>query len=473
MHVLLINTYELGHQPFGIASPAAWLANEGAVVECLDLAVEMPKDEIFRRADLIAIYVPMHTATRLAVPVAARIQRVNPRSHVCFYGLYAPMNEEFLRGLGAETILGGEFEEGLVALLRRLSAGRAADVKQSEPVVSLARQRFLVPERKGLPLLENYAHLVDVDGRPRTVGYTEASRGCKHLCRHCPIVPIYGGRFRVVQTDVVLADIERLVGQGAEHITFGDPDYFNGPRHALDVLEAMHARFPEVTCDVIIKVEHLIKHAAQLPKLAGTGCILVTCAVESFDDRVLTVLDKRHTKADVETAVAELRALGIAINPTFVAFTPWTSLDSYLDFVATIDHLGLVRNVSPIQYAIRLLIPRGSRLLELPETSQFTGEFDEQALAYRWSHPDPRMDRLQERVMSAVQEAQDRAASRVEIFIEVRKLALLAAGRRADVAPPSMDDSMPAVPQLDEPWYCCAEPTEEQLLRIGTLETGS
>src|SRR5918997_1384067 len=203
LHVVLISTYELGHQPFGLEPPGAWLREAGARVTCLDLAVERLDEAAIAAADLVAFYVPMHTATRLAASFVERVKRINPNAHLCFYGLYAPVNEEYLRGLGAGTILGGEFEEGLVALVERLSSNEMPPSRlqaQPEPTVSLNRQRFLVPDRNQLPALERYAHVKLPSGVSRCAGYTEASRGCKHLCRHCPIVPVYGGRFFVVRS---------------------------------------------------------------------------------------------------------------------------------------------------------------------------------------------------------------------------------------------------------------------------------
>src|SRR5574341_2407766 len=123
MQVVLISSYELGRQPFGLASPAAWVRHAGGVVTCLDLAVQRLDEEAIRTADLVAFYVPMHTATRLAAALLPRVKTLNPRAHLCFYGLYAPVNEGYLRSLGAGTILGGEFEEGLLALAQRLRAG--------------------------------------------------------------------------------------------------------------------------------------------------------------------------------------------------------------------------------------------------------------------------------------------------------------------------------------------------------------
>lgn len=487
MNIVLVSTYELGRQPFGLASPVAWLRRDGHDVHVVDLAVDdqLP-EQVIRGAELVGCYVPMHTATRLAAAVARRISELNPRAHLVCYGLYASMNEDYLRSLGAQTILGGEFEQGLVDLAHRLAgsldtAGRTADADarsvsrnarpstiplQVEPVVSLARQRFITPDRSDLPDLDRYAHFIDAAGRSRRVGYTEATRGCKHTCRHCPIVPVYGGHFRVVEPDVVLADIDNLVAAGAQHITFGDPDFFNGPRHAIDLVTALHDRHPELSYDVTIKVEHLVKQARHLPVLASTGCALITCAVESFDEHVLTVLDKRHSATDFEFALHSLRSAGIAMNPTFVAFTPYLSLDGYTEFLHTLRRLDLVGSVAPVQYAIRLLLPSGSWLLELPETQAVLGEFDQQALCYSWTHPDPRMDRLQTTVSDYVEAAQGESVPRGEIFTQVLTLAYRAAGR-----PDPTEDELPSGeqvvgPHVDEPWYCCAEPTDNQMTRL-------
>ena len=457
--VVLISTYELGRQPFGLASPAAWLRQAGASVTCLDLSREKLREEPVRSANLVAFYVPMHTATRVAARAVETVRRLNPRAHLCFYGLYAPLNESYLRGLGAETILGGEFEQGLVRRLEHLLDGAHAQPDgyhvQKEPLVSLARQTFLVPDRSGLPGLSSYAQLTDGQGQLRTVGYTEATRGCKHLCRHCPVVPVYNGAFRVVQRDVVLEDIRRQVAAGAEHITFGDPDFLNGVRHSLGIVRTLHREFPRLTYDVTTKVEHLRKHAAALPVLAETGCQFVTSAVESVDDRVLQLLDKGHTRADFYDVVELCRRAGLVLAPTFVAFTPWITLRGYCDLLAVLDELDLVEQVAPVQLAIRLLIPTGSRLLELEEVRQLVaGGFGEAALSYRWKHPDPRVDRLCGQLQRAVWQAEKQGRSRRAIFSQVWELAHNAAGISTQALRVPDPYQRTTVPYLNEPWYC-------------------
>jgi radical SAM superfamily enzyme YgiQ (UPF0313 family) len=453
MKVVLISTYELGRQPFGLASPAAWLRETGTEVTCIDTSRETLNEQAIREADLVGFYVPMHTAARLATELLREVRRMNPSAHICFYGLYAPVNESWLRRLGVQTILGGEFEQGLAHLAGRIGNGKLTAVQQ-EPVVSLARQEFKVPSRAGLVSLDKYARVALPNGQKLTVGYTEASRGCKHFCRHCPIVPIYKGVFRVVDKNVVLADVRQQVFAGAQHITFGDPDFFNGIGHAMPLVEGMHKEFPGLTYDVTIKIEHLLKHSDRLRTLRETGCLFVTSAVEAVDDAILEKLEKHHTRADFLAIVPRFRAEGLVLQPTFVPFTPWTTFAGYVDLIEVLQENELVENVAPIQLAIRLLIPAGSRLLELDDVRESVGAFDEAAMVYPWKHSDRRVDELCVEVQRIVHVSEKMGRTRTRTFDLIAEAARRAAGvREAERRQPILA-ARATVPYLTEPWYC-------------------
>jgi radical SAM superfamily enzyme YgiQ (UPF0313 family) len=453
--VVLISTYELGRQPFGLASPAAWLRKRGFQVNCLDLSRQSLDENAVREAHLIGFYVPMHTATRLALELIPFLQRSNPTGHFCAYGLYAPIAAESFRALGVTSLFGGEFEQSLVDVANQLSglAEVGADAR-ADSNISLARLSFLTPDRNELPALRHYAHLILPTGEHRIVGYTEASRGCKHLCRHCPIVPVYKGVFRVVDREIVLSDVRQQVAAGAEHITFGDPDFFNGIGHAIPLVEALHHEFPDITYDVTIKVEHLLKHGRLIPKLRDTGCLFVVSAVESLDALILEKLDKGHTRTDFFQVVELFRQNGLVLQPTFVPFTPWTTLDNYVDLLEHIKRLDLVDAVAPIQLAIRLLIPPGSRLLELDDVKHAVGPFDPAALVYPWKNTDERLDDLAIELQEIVSESEKVKRSRRATFELIYRSTILAAGRSIPKVSVPLLASLAAVPYLNEPWYC-------------------
>jgi radical SAM superfamily enzyme YgiQ (UPF0313 family) len=453
--IVLISTYEMGRQPFGLASPAAWLRNRGHEVTCLDLSREPLNEQALREAGLVAFYAPMHTATRLILELLEPLQRLNPAAHFCAYGLYATLTAESFQRHGVKSLFGGEFEQALVDLAESLS-GLCA-VSQSSPFdssISLARLGFQTPDRRGMPPLRSYAHLVLPDGKHRVVGYTEASRGCKHVCRHCPIVPVYQGVFRIVDREVVLADIRQQVASGAQHITFGDPDFFNGVGHAIPLVEALHREFPELTYDVTIKVEHLLKNGALLHTLRATGCLFIVSAVESLDDTTLLKLGKNHTRGDFFRVIEQCRRVDITLQPTFVPFTPWTSFEQYLDLLEQLRHADLTEAVAPIQLGIRLLIPPSSKLLELEEIRKRVGPLDAQALVYPWKHANPAVDALAERVQEIVASCEKLKRDRAAAFERIWGAARLAAGRSAEERILPLLASRATVPYLNEPWYC-------------------
>src|SRR5204863_6540439 len=253
MRVLLVSTYELGHQPLHVASPAAALRRAGHEVRCLDLSVERWDAGALEWAQATGFSVPMHTAMRLAMRAAQAVREARPELPVCFYGLYAPVSRDLTLGRLADRLIAGEYEPALVAW--------AASGDPGGETTDLGRHGFEVPARDLLPPLERYAHLA-LGGEERLVGYVEASHGCVHKCRHCPVPVVYDGRIRVMPEHVVLADVEQLVAMGARHITFGDPDFLNGRRHSLSVVRAMHERFPQLTFDCTTKVEHILEFAS-------------------------------------------------------------------------------------------------------------------------------------------------------------------------------------------------------------------
>jgi radical SAM superfamily enzyme YgiQ (UPF0313 family) len=461
--ILLVSCYELGHQPVNLASPLAHLRRAGYAPVAVDTAVEALPADMVARAQLVAISVPMHTALRLGVLVGKRVRALNPSAHLVFFGLYASLNADYLLRTCADSVIGGEYEEPLLALVCSLAAGRSADsiagvqTRTHSAPPAMAHVAPVVPERRELPGLARYAHLRRGD-ELALAGYVEATRGCLHTCLHCPITPVYQGRLVAVPRNVVLADIRQQVEAGARHITFGDPDFLNGPTHSLRLVRAMHAAFPHVTFDATIKIEHILERRDIFPELADLGCAFVVSAVESLSDDVLAHLRKGHMRADVAEALDILARAGIPLRPSLVSFTPWTTLDDYLDVLDFVCEHDLIEQVDPVQYTIRLLVPPGSALLEQPDTQTWLGPLDEEHFTYLWDHPDPRMDVLYRRVSQLVEEAQRAGSSRAQIFAAVRALALEVAERpeRALAASGASVGGRPqrVVPHLTEAWFC-------------------
>jgi radical SAM superfamily enzyme YgiQ (UPF0313 family) len=455
--VLLISCYELGHQPAGIAVPAGFLRRAGVGVEAMDVSVEGFDKEKVLRARFVGISVPMHTALRLGLRVAEEVRRINPACHICFYGIYASLNADYLLNRVADSIIGGECEQGLVALARATLAGEQIDVagvttKKRKSLPVLARLDYARPDRGVTVSLERYAKL-ERNGEQLLAGYTEASRGCLHHCTHCPIPPVYNGRFFVIPVDVVLEDVRSLVEAGARHITFGDPDFLNGPTHALRIANVVHKRFPEITFDFTAKIEHILKYRTLIPEFARSGCIFIISAVESLSDTVLARLEKGHTREDIAEALELVDAAGIALRPSFVAFTPWTTIDDYVDMLEFVRARELIYHVDPVQYSIRLLVPPGSLLVSRLEDEGLLGSLLQEAFTYEWRHPDPAMDELHRRVSAEVERAALENEDAAVTFRRIYELAASARGRKQS-APLEFIRRFGRPPRLTEAWFC-------------------
>ena len=461
MKVLLVSTYELGHQPLHVASPAAALLAAGHEVRCLDLSVEAWDDGAVAWCDAVAFSVPMHTAMRLAVAGAGRVRTARPGLPICLYGLYAPVSRDRTVGTLVDRVLAGEYEPALVAWVDGLGGG--GGVSPTGPaaatdgtVVHLGRGGFRLPARHLLPPLERYARLA-VGDEERIAGYTEASHGCTFRCRHCPVPTVYDGRLRVVDVDTVVADVAQLVAMGARHVTFGDPDFLNGAPHSLRVVREVHERFPDLTFDCTTKVELILRHEGIWAEVAAAGCLFVVSAFEHVDDAILERLDKGHTAADAGRAVAVLREHGIEIRPSFLPFTPWTTLDSTAALVDFVGSHDLVPNVDPVQLTIRLLLPEGSLLVDHPDLAPHLGPYDAERLTWTWTAADPRVDALQLELAALVEA--DVAAGRPAA--ETHAAIARAVGASAPVAASAGAGADRA--RLTEPWFCCAEPTDLQV----------
>ena len=454
MRVLLISTYELGHQPLHVASPAAALRRAGHEVRCLDLSVQPWDPAALEWTQAVGFSVPMHTAMRLALSAGRRVRREHAGLPICFYGLYATVSRELVERELAARAIAGEYEPALTAWVNELAAPRPRAAAAERPIIHLQRGSFDPPARELLPGLERYARLA-VGGEERLVGYVEASHGCVHRCRHCPVPAVYNGRIRVVQAQTVLHDVERLAGMGARHITFGDPDFLNGWRHSMAIVRALHERLPELTFDCTTKVEHVLEHTDVWEEMATSGCLFVVCALETVNDETLARLDKGHTTAEAVQALELLREHGIETRPSFMPFTPWTTPRDVLDIVDFVAAHDLVANVDPVQYTIRLLVPEDSLLLEREDLREHLGPYEPERLSYPWRSADPAADRLQGRLSALVQQSAAAQEAPGLTFARIRAAVREATGEPASPEPEAIPmGSTEGRPRLTEPWFC-------------------
>ena len=472
--ILVVSCYELGRPPAGAAMPYSWFRRAGFFPAIADLSIESPSDYDIARAKLIVISTPMHTALRLGASFAERVRRINPEIKIVFHGLYAWLNRAHLfsrEARRADFVVGGEPEATLLSIAEALDSGDdplllpgvSSQDRREAPILN--RLAHPTIDASALPALESYARLKR-DGREIFAGVVESTRGCKHVCRHCPITPVYGGRFFGIEDSVVLESVKRQVEEGAGHITFADPDFLNGPTRALKLLQTLHRQYPMLSFDFTAKIEHLIRYRELLPEFGRAGTLFVVSAAESLNERVLNLLDKGHSAEQIREAVRSCRRSGIVLRPTWMPFTPWTDLSDYWDLLTFLENEQLVYSIEPVQLAIRLLVPPGSTLVNLPQMRTHLKGITADGLSHIWNHSDPAVDALHKCVMKIVSDAAGAEEDEAQTFARVK------AATRAAMDGTPVGEILPIekpglrAPGLTESWFCCAEPTESQLAGV-------
>ena len=476
--LLVLSTYELGTRPLGCTVPAALLSGAGHEVVAADLALEDFPAAALAETDGVVLSVPMHTAWRLGGDVLAAVRAARPDVPVFLHGLYAEAAASSAGSLlcPGDLAIAGEIAEALTTWAAELGRHRPPPACRVE--LGPARPAPRPPQRRsGLPGLAAYARLRR-DGEEHLVGTVEATTGCNHTCRHCPVPVVYAGRSRPVAPATVLAEIDQLVAEGAAHIHFADPDFLNRPAHAREIAAALHRAHPAVSFDATVKVSHLLRDADHLGELARHGLVFVTTALESTSDLVLERLDKGHTSAEARHALRLLRSAGIEPRPSFLPFTPWTTPDDVIalfDFVAEED---LVWNVDPVQFGIRLLLPPGSLLLRGDDpvlAASLLGP-DPANGGTAWRAGDRALDTCQVLLARGAEELETAGAAPPEAYAHLRALAHGALGRSERGVPDVLVSGAPAGatrPRLTETWFCCAEPTATQIAGVAPCGGGS
>ena len=473
-HALLISLYDLGHQPYELLQLDAALTKAGAESSIIDLSITDVSilNTYENEVTHAVIAVPMHTAARLSLSVMDLISRWKVVPNITLMGHYAEALSSFTLPKEVRTFAAGEAIDRIVDSILGDDAPTVTAGEESTPThinttrTSLRLKGIDAPlNRQKLPPLSKYTSYINGETM-EIAGYVEASRGCLHLCTHCPVAATYKGRIRINSETSVLREIENLHAMGARHITFGDPDFFNAPIHSIKVLEEASKSLPDLTFDATIKVSHILKYKELVPRLSQNNTSFIVSAFEHTSAAVLEALEKGHSVSDMVEALNIVRSTGIEIRPSLLPFTPWTTLDSLvelLDFVADND---LIESIDPVMYSIRLLVPSSS--ITFNRYPELFTEGEDRGLNLEWKSQSPVLDELQLEISNIAEASQ--TLSNLHTFEKIYSVVSSAAKR-----PPRsiFFNSERNVPRLTESWYCCAEPTTSMTSAVSSVQKRS
>ena len=440
MKILLLSFYDLGKQPKIISELYKKLDNGSNQIDIVDYSIE-EKNLTLDNYDVLGIYASMHTASVLAEQYL-RDRKLPNKLFV--FGLYAKVFSEMFSNFQSIHSFDSDELESLLEV-------------QLNPNYSF---KHSVPDRTILPSITDYSHIVDGSNN-LIAGSVETTYGCKHECTHCPVPIEFKGMFKTFGTEKIITDVTNQVEEGAKHISFNDPDFFNGPKHALKILQLLNEKHPSITYDSTIKVEHILKYPDYFQELKNLNMLFVISAFETTNDHVLNILQKNHSFNDLNKAVELSLENKIDIRPTWMPFSPWTEQNDLISIIKLIENYKLRETVDPIQLTIKLLVPKNSLILKRPEMKEYLLDYDPSSFSYAWKYKFPNIDNIQNELFTYVLQHESENE-----YAQYLGLVDILESHTNETLLNSEKYSQRIVPKLSETWFCCAEPNKIQLDRI-------
>ncbi|MFW8635312.1 arsinothricin biosynthesis radical SAM protein ArsL [Cribrihabitans pelagius] len=411
---ILVSIFEGGYQPLNALTGLAALRNAGHDTDFLDAYVEGYDIERLKAYDTIIFPVPLYDSLNSAIQLSRELDAAGCTAEKVMFGQYATINASYLSGRYADHVVSGEWEVPLVSLMNRKAGGQepvvnvfshAASPEQTLQMLKL-RGTMAKPLRQAAPHLSKYPqpHLTNLMGEEKIVGGLELTRGCHHKCTYCSVYSAYDGKVLLGDVDQIIEDIDVLVEQGMEHMTFIDAEFFNATRRSFDALARIHKRHPGLTFDFTTRVDHILENRDRLGELREHGVRVITSALEFPKEEVLQQVRKEVTVEDLKESVRLVQDSGIVLNPTFIMFNPWVGLEDFPRFHDFLVETGMEDAVDPVQYETRLHLYKGSPLLKNDSIRAL--RLEEQEFHYDWFHPDPRVDELFRASVTPVEEGQ-------------------------------------------------------------------
>ncbi|MEV7231088.1 RCCLKC-tail radical SAM protein [Polymorphospora sp. NPDC051019] len=389
-----MSSFEAELQPLASACVAAALQDQGAAVTAWDAHAfpdRLPDAEV----DLVLLSVQQFEGLHRAVDLAPRLRTAHPGAPIVAFGQYAQMNStEFLARVDAVAFDEPEriAQELCQAAVGQLPLPQVPALRTASRMTARPPRRRITataPARHLFPSLVHYpAHHTGLG----LMGNIEVSRGCHHKCTYCSVYGAYDGGVAPYQLETVLADARQLADDGVRHFFFIDAEFFNSRTLGVEVVRQIAAEFPGSTFEFTTRVDHILDYPELLEELVSLGLRRVTSALEFPSDRILRIFDKGIDVAHMRAAIAEAERIGFELNPTFIPFTPWVRYEELLTFEDFLVETGLARVVEPTALQTRLLLFKGSPLLQSPWLADV--DLVDQGFHLDWTHPDRRVEAL-------------------------------------------------------------------------------
>lgn len=173
------------------------------------------------------------------------------------------------------------------------------------------------------------------------------SRGCPYDCSFCSVHPVSGYRWRLRSPENVLREISYYIDTyGVNHVEFEDDNLTLDAKRAEKIFDGICSLKNRITWAVNNGVRVDTLSGVLIEKMKRSGCIQINLAIESGNEKVLGLMNKKLSLKKVEEVVALCSRLKIPTLGFFLVGYPGETKITFQEtvkFVKGLRRLGMKR----------------------------------------------------------------------------------------------------------------------------------
>lgn len=170
-----------------------------------------------------------------------------------------------------------------------------------------------------------------------------STRGCPYRCEFCSNV-VFGGSYRERSALNVVDEIEHTLALGYDRISFADDVFTLNHARVMAICDEIRRRGLHFGWECLGRVDSMDAQLAETMKSAG--CRRIYFGIESANEAILELMNKRITPIQARKAVEIAHTAGIEVGAFFIVGYPGDTNETVLQtlhFAADLplDYLGL------------------------------------------------------------------------------------------------------------------------------------
>ena len=318
--------------PIGIGYLSAYLAKNNCSVKIIDEEITPLTDVLLDECTqgLAGPYIfgisSLTAGIARSHKLAAMIKQRYPDSKIVMGNIHpSVLPEEVLKDQNMDIIVRGEAEEVLTELYKRIKNNenyddmRGLSVRKNGEIIH--NESAPLPDLQKVPKFPY--HLFEKHSDRYDLGFVASSRGCPFDCIFCSQRSISGRKYRFFPSELVIQSMEELILEyNKTYITFVDDSFLIKRDRVFELCEMMKQKgfHKKAMFDCQARGDSVDEKI--ILALKGAGFRTLHFGIETASERLMKLINKRETVAQVVEAVKLAKSLGMMVSGTFILGLP-------------------------------------------------------------------------------------------------------------------------------------------------------